>query len=53
VLIDSGSGLGVGWSGFDTADTVKPEIVIESNVFFGQSEIPDCPDGGNAGICFS
>lgn len=53
VLFDSEVGMGVGWAGNDNADSVMPKILIEKNKFYAQSIIPDCPHGGNAGVCFT
>lgn len=51
-LLDSNVGMSVGFSGLDSADTAAPLVSIEDNKIFAYSEIPDCPYGGDKGVCF-
>jgi hypothetical protein len=49
-MIDNRLGLGISMGNATNGNTL---IILNDNILYGESEIPDCPDNGKGGYCES
>lgn len=50
-VLDSGVGMGLGWTGAPTFSGAEPLVEAYNNIFYGNSPIPDCPENESGRSC--